>query len=322
MKYLLSMDGGGSKTAWALTTLDGETVATHREGGCSHPLIGIDGVLSLIENGAQRLLDEVSATKEDLFGVALGIPFFGEYPDADRELTDALTAMFPCAVRIVNDAELGMAGSLGLGEGIHMVAGTGAIAIGHDPSGREARSNGWHSVFSDEGSGHWLGVQTLSLFCKQADGRVARGALYELMMRELQLSVPEDVIPYYDNVLSRDRKHVAALQELLYRSALAGDESAISLYRAAANELFLSIKALYHTLDFPSDRPVTVSYSGGVFSVGALILEPLAEAVSALPATLVSPALSPVMGGIVLAMNAACPEKASALFETLKNNSI
>ncbi len=318
MKYLLSMDGGGSKTAWALTTLEGETVATYRCGGCSHPLIGFDGVLSLIRDGVQTLLRQANAEWEDLFGAALGIPCYGEYPAVDRELTSALTAMFPCPVKVVNDAELGMAGSLCLQEGIHMVAGTGAIAIGRDPLGRVARSNGWHSAFSDEGSGHWLGMQTLSLFCKQADGRQKRGALYELMMQHPALSAPEDVISYYDEVLSLDRKRTAALQELLYKAALLCDESAIALYRAAANELFLSIKALYQTLDFPADKPVKVSYSGGIFSVGELVLEPLANAVSTLPAILIPPALSPVMGGILLAMQTACPEKAPAFADTLK----
>ena len=55
-------------------------------------------------------------------------------------------------MKIVNDSAAGWAGSLGLEEGINLVAGTGSIAYGQNKFGTEARAGGWDDGFSDEGS--------------------------------------------------------------------------------------------------------------------------------------------------------------------------
>ena len=55
-----------------------------------------------------------------------------------------------------------------------------------------------------------------------------------------------------------------------------GDEEAIRLYEAAAEELALIIGAVYRKLEFSGDT--IVSYSGGLFHAGDFILKPLVEA--------------------------------------------
>lgn len=52
-----------------------------------------------------------------------------------------------------------------------------------------------------------------------------------------------------------------------------GDEEAIRLYEAAAEELALIIGAVYRKLEFSGDT--IVSYSGGLFHAGDFILKPL-----------------------------------------------
>ena len=52
--------------------------------------------------------------------------------------------------------------ALGVSPGIVAVAGTGSIAYGRHPSGRTARAGGWGYAISDEGSGHWIGVQAVA----------------------------------------------------------------------------------------------------------------------------------------------------------------
>lgn len=62
------------------------------------------------------------------------------------------------------------------------------------------------------------------------------------------------------------------------------------------------VKAIIQQLDFPSDKPIPVSYSGGVFKSGEYILQPLQEYLTPLNATLVQPKLTPVMGACLYAM--------------------
>lgn len=319
MNYLLSMDGGGSKTAWLLTTESGKIAARHTMLGCSHTQIGMDNVLNLIGSGIKKLLDLADCKKEDIIGAAFGVPCYGEYPEIDLILSSRIHQFLPDAIiTICNDVELGFAGSLCLDNGIHLVAGTGAIAFGRNSSGQTARSNGWHPIFSDEGSGYWLGMQTLSLFTKQADERIPRSTLYSIVLEKLSLSNAEDIINFYDNTLAGDRRKIASLQLLLKEAAISGDSSAIHLYESAAHELYLSIRSVYQTLSFSSAKEIKVSYSGGLFFKDNYILDPLTRLTQQLSVVLVPPALPPVYGGILLSMQGVSYEKAKKLINILK----
>lgn len=319
MNYLLSMDGGGTKTAWLLTTTQGEAVASFRGGGCSHPQLGVPGVLTLIRSGIDRLLLLAKCSQEDILAAAFGVPCYGEYPQADRAIAAGLTGFLPASnVGVYNDVKLGFAGSLGLSWGIHLVAGTGAIAIGQNAAGQTARSNGWHPAFSDEGSGYWLGMQALSLFARQADGRLPKSALYSLLRRRLSLASDSEIIPYYDSQLAKDRQKTAALQLLLREAALAGDPDAMAAYTSAAQELYLSVLGVYRALSFSAEDQVPVSYSGGLFSEGSLILPALTSLTAQLTARLVPPLLPPDYGGILLAMQQISKKEATALAARLK----
>lgn len=320
MKYLLSMDGGGTKTAWILTSAAGNVAASYHCPGCSHPQLGIDNTLALIHSGIDTLLSMAGCLKEDILAASFGLPCYGEYPDADRIICrDLREYLFPASVTVCNDVELGFAGGLLLEDGLHLVAGTGAIVVGRNGAGATARANGWHPCFSDEGSGFWLGMQALSLFAKEADGRAPRSALYSILRQELALERDEDIIPYYDSNLSGDRKKTASLQLLLKKTALAGDMGAIQLYEAAARELYLSLCGAYHALSFSPRNHIRISYSGGLFSEGNFILPTLTRLTARLSAQLIPPHLPPVYGGILLAMQSVSKREALNLCPLLKN---
>lgn len=322
MKYLLSMDGGGSKTAWLLTDEAGNMAAHFVSEGCSHLDKGVPAVLTLIHDGIDILLMKTGISKSDLLSAVFGVPCYGEHPEADRCITNDLKHyLSPVPVMICNDVDLGFAGSLCLDKGIHLVAGTGAIATGRNAAGLTARSNGWHPAFSDEGSGYWLGMHTLSLFSKQADRRIPRSSLYSIVRRELSLKKDEDLITYYENFLSGDRKKIAALQLLLKEAALSGDASALRLYEEAACELYQSVCGIYQALSFSPEDRIKISYSGGLFHEGSLILPTLTQLTEKLCARLVPPALSPVWGGILLAMEQISPSDAQNLANRLTKES-
>ncbi len=314
MKYYLSMDGGGTKTAWLLTEETGRTAARYLSDGLTRPMLGVPEVLERINAGIDRVLSMANAARSDLLAAAFGIPCFDEYPEEDREILSALEkSLAPAAVTAKNDVELAFAGSLCLGHGIHLVAGTGAIAIGRNAAGQSARAGGWHPEFSDAGSGYWLGMQTLCLFTKQADQRVPKGPLYDIIRRELSLRDDMDIAAYYENHLQGDRKKVAAIQMHLYEAAAAGDASALELYRAAAQELYEAVCGVRRALAFSGDETVRISYSGGLFAEGSFVLPALREMVGAGNAVLVPPALSPLEGGILLAAQLISQKQADTL---------
>lgn len=70
-------------------------------------------------------------------------------PEVATALEDALRALGYPQVRAVNDAEL-VVPAAGLGSGIALIAGTGAIGVGADDAGRTLATGGWGWVIGDE----------------------------------------------------------------------------------------------------------------------------------------------------------------------------
>lgn len=300
MGYYLSVDGGGSKTAYLITDQAGRVCSSYVTQGCTYSVMGKEMVCRILSEGAEASVQMAGISPEDLAYVVWGISCFGEYEEMDRYLTGKLTELFPCMAYFCNDVEIGLAGSLLLHSGIHVVAGTGAIVMGRDQKGRIARSNGWHEDFSDEGSGYWLGLKTLSLFARQADLRERRSFLYEKVRERYHLGSDMDIVVFYQQNLRGKRKETAAMQELLLEAAKAGDESAVRLYDAAASELAQSVKGVARQLGL-MEEAAQVSYCGGIFHCGAFILEPFSQYLKQMGFVLKPPALSPLGGGILLA---------------------
>lgn len=300
MGYYLSVDGGGSKTAYLITDQMGRVCNSYVTQGCTYSVMGRETVYRILSEGAEKILQMTGISSYDLIFAVWGISCFGEYEEMDRYLSGKLTEQFPCGMYFCNDVEIGLAGSLLLHHGIHVVAGTGAIVMGKDLKGRTARSNGWHEDFSDEGSGYWLGIRTLSLLARQADLREKRSFLYELMRERYGIRKDMDMVLFYQEKLRGKRKETAALQEILLEAAKAGDESAIRLYDAAASELAQSVKGVARQLGLMEEK-TQVSYGGGIFRCGGFILEPFSGYLKQMGFVLRPPGLSPLGGGILLA---------------------
>ena len=125
------------------------------------------------------------------------------------------------------------------------------------------------------------------------------GKLLEIFRYNFNLKNDFDLIDIFDEVYKNNRTKTAELQKLLLQAAMQGDEEAIRLYEAAAEELALIIGAVYRKLEFSGDT--IVSYSGGLFHAGDFILKPLVRKLEENGICLCPPKYSPVQGAALLA---------------------
>lgn len=302
MKYYIGIDGGGTKTAITIGKCDGICLETIEKSGCSHKEIGIDAVVELIAAGVREITQSVNVTPSECAGCCIGLPCYGESPDADIEIEEKLKkALSPIPVCIVNDAVVGWAGSLECSEGIHLVAGTGAVAYARSDDGREARTNGWSVFFSDEGSCYWVGKKAMSLFAQEADGRKPKGALYEIVKKEFGLQNDFEFIDIAEQSYAPHRHKVAYFQIFAEKAALAGDCEAKKLYIEAAQYLADSASGIIKQLGWENKR-VTVSYYGGLFKAGDLILDPLKERLEAMNCIMATPKRTAIEGALLLSI--------------------
>ena len=296
MQYYIGIDGGGTKTAVIAAGGDASKLLTAVTGSSSWRDHGLDTVIGRIKDAVSSL-----CLDGEIAGMAVGLPLYGESVQGDLALEKAVQEAFKgTPVYMTNDVEAGWAGSMALAPGINVVAGTGSIAFGKNEKGETARSGGWSEFFGDEGSCYWMGRKVMEIFSKQSDGRMPRDELYFTLRRELALEediafidlMHESYIPY--------REKVAAMQLLAKKAAEAGAPSAIALYGEAACELCLMVASIRDRLAF-EHKPFLVSYSGGLYKAGQLILPAFEKEIEKAGGKLFHPRFEPVAGALLLA---------------------
>lgn len=283
MRTYLGVDGGGSKTLFLLIDETGKVLGSHAEGTAYYPEIGLEALKKLLARGIGQILRQASLTTADLSFAFLGLPAYGEDSALLATLDTAPASVLPTGrYRCGNDMVCGWAGALAGADGISVVAGTGSIAYG-EYAGRGARAGGWGELFSDEGSAYWIAREGLRLFSRMSDGRVARGALYELMRKHFVLQNDLDLCAAIYGKRLAQRSQFAQLSQLIVEAARAGDAAARTLFLQAAAELAEIVDAVRGQLQVPAETRLSVSCFGGMFESNDLLRAPLKDALAVAP---------------------------------------
>ncbi|MEA3108054.1 MAG: hypothetical protein QOI88_2659 [Gammaproteobacteria bacterium] len=303
MRTYLGVDGGGSKTEFVLIDESGRVLATRREGPAYYLETGVEALKTMLASGIHATLAQGTVSPTDLTYAFLGLPSYGE----DSRLLDVLDraasptlpqAMYRCA----NDMVCGWAGALGGRDGINIVAGTGSIAYG-EFAGRSARAGGWGELFSDEGSAYWVAREGLNLFSRMSDGRAELGPLHRLIRDHFHLRGDLDLCAAIYGPPPLTRSGVAGLAQIVAQAARAGDTQSRRLFDSAAKELAALVDVVRGKLNAPHHLSLPVSYSGGMFQFGDLVLDPLRSALcgSERAYEFVAPIMSPGGGAALYA---------------------
>lgn len=315
--YYLGIDGGGTKTAFVLINNKGNILAEIEKGTCHHMQVGLEGFERVIKEGLKDILNIASICSTDIKYTFLGIPGYGEVEKDDKSIEEILKRIFKNdRFTIGNDVVAGWAGSLACKEGINLVAGTGSIAYGVNEKGESERSGGWGYYCGDEGSAHWIAKKGIEVFTKQADGRLKKGQLYNVFKKKLDLKKDFDLITLIHDEYKFSRTEVAKIAMLVGEAAELGDEKAIQIYKEAAEEFYLMIKAVIDKLNYKNK--IVISYSGGVFKAGDNVLNPLKEKLNNINCDIKNPILAPVVGSALYAYKLAGNEITDSIIENLK----
>ncbi len=277
---LLGVDGGGTKTEFVLIDREGHVAAQHRESGAYHLQIGVDGLRGVIDRGLAALFGKLAISGDAIEYAFFGLPAYGE-DNAVQPRLDALPAdlLGHRRYRCGNDMVSTWAGSLGGEDGIGIVAGTGSIGYG-ERAGRSARAGGWGEQFSDEGSAYWIAIQGLNAFSRMSDGRMPRGPLHKILVREFRLTADLELCAFLTTGEGMTRDRIASFCPLVARAVDEGDEQARAIFKSAGRELAAIAGSIRTALGYVAGERVPLSYSGGVFETGEKILAPLRRSLS------------------------------------------
>ncbi len=322
MAYFLGVDGGATSTACAICDADGRILGVG-DGGPSNHILAPGG-----EVRARMAVETALAAAEAATGLhraEFDSAYFGmtginrntaQARIFERVISGLLTTRI---IHIDNDATAALAGALACRPGVIVIAGTGSVAFGRDPSGREARVGGWGYLFGDEGSGFALGLAGVRAALRGRDGTDRPTVLETQIPTRFGKSLGEIPLLYYQGLVPRVA--IAALAPVVTDAAAARDAVAVALVEEGARGLASVAAAVMQQLTWP-DGTVPLAPVGGVFKAGRVILDPLKSALAArVPgAVLVPPRFVPVVGALLLALAAAgvpqTPERLALLAGT------
>ena len=272
-RVYLGVDGGGTKTALCLLDGGGRVVAEAETVGTYSTEDPVGVVSRVLDDAVEALCAPSGIAEGGVEHAFVGLPGYGEMswavPGLDAAARRALGRWAGERVTCGNDMVCAWAGSLGLADGVNVIAGTGSMAYGERGAAR-ARAGGWGELFGDEGSAHWVGVRGLSLFSRMSDGRAPVGPLHDHLRQHLGITQDLDAVDVVLNRWAGDRARVAGLSRVVAAAAQDGDAGAAEVLDDAADHLVALVDAVRRPLGFDGEEVLRVSRSGGVFRAAAV----------------------------------------------------
>ena len=261
-KFVIGVDGGGTKTAVSLADMDGKIVSRVVAGIANPRNVGIAAAAKNIAQGISQVAKRRQAAQ--IVSVFIGMPALEEeYRDKKtailKELKKQVPAIFKGKVALGSDQVVAFrSGSFGR-DGIVAISGTGCAVHGWNGK-KEAKVNGW-GWLADEGSAFWVGQKTFQAILKSYDGRVPDTILEKIALKNLKL---KDLDKLVDFAYSDFTKNIPLLFRVCDEAASRGDKIAREILISAGKEISLSVRQVAAKMIFSEQVPLVLV--GGAYT--------------------------------------------------------
>ncbi len=316
VRYVLGIDGGATKTLAAVLDLDRRELHFGHGGPSNQDAVGPRAAVQALLGAADGALAHAGIAQDELATAVLAVAG----TDTDS-IVRHLREMRVCDWIVVNDVVGAWATATGALPGVGAISGTGSNVFGVGRAsgpggqvGRSWRAGGWGHLLGDEGSGYWLGAQSIVSALHDRDGSGPQTALSDAALRFFgSPSIEALAASVYTKPLTKGE--VAAFAVETSRLAHEGDVVARDLYARAAAHLGEQIRAVVTQTGLTGAFPVGLI--GSAFKAGEVFVSPLTEIVHAIvPEAEIFPVeMAPVGGSLLLAARAAGCEGAIAVEE-------
>ncbi|OGU73782.1 MAG: hypothetical protein A2V93_02820, partial [Ignavibacteria bacterium RBG_16_34_14] len=199
MKYLIGIDGGGTKTKCIAANIEGKPFYETTGGPSNFLVFGLDKVSETIFNLIDDCINKLNCGFEDLVSVVLGTAGAGRKEDVERLEEHLLNYAKSKQVlikdfKVVSDARIALEGAFSGRPGSILISGTGSIMFGKDSKGEIHRVGGFGRFIGDEGSGYSTGKKGLAALSKFYDGRGKLTMLSKLVANHFKIYDSEMLI--------------------------------------------------------------------------------------------------------------------------------
>ncbi|SRR5579875_1085796 len=240
MKWLLAIDGGGTKTESVLINDNLDKVAIGYAGPSNYQTIGMKRAIRNIEKAAFQVFKTLGVSQPvDIACVALaGINSKLDYENILKELVKQELWI---KLKIVHDGEAALyAATRGKG-GIIVILGTGSLVAAYDKSNHYIRCCDWGHLVGDEGSAYRIAIRALSRLLKGYDGRMSRLKSEKEILDALNIEDPSEIASILYTRLNNE--DVARLSRLIIEKS-DEDEELMKIIEEEARSISECIKTV------------------------------------------------------------------------------
>lgn len=266
-QYVIGVDGGGTKTHYALFDTNGNLIYFIQGGPGNHEsyLDGYEGIQREFTESFQKIVAASGVNLEDIsygfFGLA-GI----DVPSQKKVLLQMLKGMGLKNLQIMNDTFLGIKAASVHGYGICSNNGTGTSCAGIDPQGTCLQIGGTGYYFGDEGGAGHLGGMTVRKVYDYLFRCGQPTMMKELLFETLQITHDLDFVEtiyqknYYNNWVE--------FSKIPFIAANLGDPVASELLEYTGRQGAKSVIGAARRLDFSRVDEIDIIMTGSVYVKG------------------------------------------------------
>ena len=298
-RYVLGVDGGATKTLAAVLDLESRVLYVALGGPSNEDAVGTDAAVHAVLGAADEAIERAGISTEELGAAVLAIAGTDTGAIA-KHVRLARTADW----LVINDVVGAWATATAAGPGVAAISGTGSNVFGVGSEGQAWRTGGWGHLLGDEGSGYWIGIESIKAALRDRDASGPSTALTDAAPLFFEMaSIEALAVHVYAKPLTKAEISAFAIETA--RLAEAGDAVACELYRRGAAELGRQITTVVDRTGLQSSS-FPVGLIGSAFKAGPVFVDPLERVVRecAPGARLSVVEMSPVGGSLLLAARA------------------
>lgn len=301
MKYLIGIDGGGTKTKCIAADNEGNPIFETKGGPSNFLIFGLDKVSENLFALLEDCIKNLKCSFDDLSFIVLGTAGAGRTDDAERLEKYFLDY---CRnrnseiknFRVVSDARIALEGAFSGRPGSILISGTGSIMFGKDAKGEIHRVGGFGRQIGDEGSGFSIGRKGLAALSKFFDGRGTHTLLLSFIENQFGINKGEKLI----NAVYKNNFDIASAAEMVINAANKNDEVCKKIVDEETDELIIHIKAMKEKLN---QEIMEISFTGSVITTdnffSKLLIKKIKEQFS--DVKVIEPEYLADMGAVLLA---------------------
>lgn len=244
ISFYLGVDGGATKTAFALADENGRVVRTLRLGPCNPFDVGMEAAQKLLINGIGEVCGGIPGQAISAFA---GIS--GGTSGGNKKIFEKFFERFSFG-RCVNgsDAENALAVALRGNDGVVAVIGTGSVVYAvHD--GEQSRTGGYGYLFDKGGNGFSIGRDCIHSALRQLDGSGRDTVLTAMTEKQ----VGGNIIDHLGDIYAKGKTYIASYAPLVFEACSNGDLVAAEIlednFRCLAGQISAGLKGKWSKND-------------------------------------------------------------------------